>query len=203
MTRRYGLWLLLAAVAFFALFNLPRTPTTVDDLPPELLGEPDLYMRGADIVQHDADGDIRYRLLAEEVRHFDRPALTQLEQPRLTLFRVAEPPSHGRALRGVLRMHERTDGNTEEVLELLDDVVLVQEQPKGRHTTLTTNLLHIYPDRRYAETDRPAMIVSDAGRTEGVGLRADLVSGLFDLGTDSDERVLTIVHPRPRPRTAD
>jgi lipopolysaccharide export system protein LptC len=193
--RRNWILILIAAVAFALLFNLPRTQRPPQELPPELLGEPDLYMRDAVIVQHEKDGSVRYRMHAHEIRHFEALGTTAVESPRLTVYRGDEPPWHLRAEHGDIRVLLHADGTQEEVVYLRDDVELMQEERDARYLVLTTELLHMYPNRRYAETDRAVMIESNAGRTHGVGLRAELVPGLFVLGAESGERVHTVVLP--------
>jgi lipopolysaccharide export system protein LptC len=60
---------------------------------------------------------------------------------------------------------------------------------------LTTDALYVYPDRRYAETDRPVMIDTNSGRTTAVGLKGDLSRGLLQLFSAADAKVHTIVLP--------
>ena len=53
--------------------------------PPELAGEPDIYMESAVISQFQADGSLHYRLVAQQVRTFDADRHTVLVGPRLHL----------------------------------------------------------------------------------------------------------------------
>jgi lipopolysaccharide export system protein LptC len=193
--RRNWILLLIAATAFMVLFRLPDVERPTPALPPELAGEPDLYLRDVVILQHEEDGSVRYRMRAYEVRHFETLGLTSLQAPRLTLYRGDEPPWHLQAERGDVRVLMHPDGTQEEVVYLRDDVEVQQQANDERFLLLTTDVLHLYPDRRYAETDRAVMIQTNAGHTQGVGLRADLIPGVFVLGADSPDRVHTVVLP--------
>jgi lipopolysaccharide export system protein LptC len=195
--RQRNALLLLAAIAVFVtLINLPATEAPRPALPPELIGEPDLYMRDATILQHDENGELRYRMHAREARHFDARAVTIVDWPRVTLFRPGEPPWHLRAERGDVRTLMHADGTQEEVVDLRDDVEILQQGDDARFFVLATDAMQLYPNRRYAESDRPVIIESNAGTTTGVGFRAALDVGTFEVGADSVERVHTVVYPQ-------
>lgn len=170
-----------------------RTETRVDS-PPTSANQPDLYMQGSRIIQFDADGSERYRLTADQIRHFTSDDTTRLEQPALTVHRPDEPPWSVRAKHGYIRPRVLPGRTREEVVYLRNDVVLEQRDDKHR-VTLTTEALYVYPERRFAETDRAVMIETDAGRTMAVGLAGDLGTGVLELSSNDSQRVHTIVLP--------
>ena len=75
------------------------------------------------------------------------------------------------------------------------DVGLQQVRGETGATTIRTSELHLYPERRRAETDRSVMIESHAGRTAAQGLEADLESRFLRLKSDADGLVHTIIPP--------
>lgn len=187
---------LLAAGALALAFHLApwRSALPLGPLPPPLAGEPDLYMQDATITQLQSDGSIRYRLRAREIRHFEDGRGTQLAAPDLDLRNGPNPPWQLRSRRGELR---RDAGESEqEVVHLREDVVLRQTAPEGEGTKIRTQVLDIYPQRRYAETDQDVIIETDLGRTVAGGLRADLEGGFLKLLSDADAPVHTIVLPQ-------
>ena len=186
---------LLAAGALALAFRLaPWQPVAAPAaLPPELAEAPDLYMRQATITRWQPDGSIRYRLSAQEIRHFEGRQEAWLLKPDLDLRNGPGPPWRLRSERGELR---REAGDPERELVLLrDDVVLRQSNPEGGPTIIRAQALNLYPQRRYAETDEDVMIETDLGRTVAGGLRADLEGGFLELLSDADAPVHTIVLP--------
>ena len=183
------------AVLLVAVMALRERSEPGTELPPELAEQPDLYMQGSTITQFDADGSVRYRLMADQIRHFTRDDTTRLETPELTVHRPDEPPWSVRANHGYLRPRGLPGKAREEVVYLREDVVLEQRNDDKHRVKLTTEALYVYPERRFAETDRAVMIETDAGRTTAVGLAGNLGTGLLQLSSNDSQRVHTIVLP--------
>ena len=184
----------VAAGGWFLFGQFNETPTNTD-LPAELADEPDLYIEGAVITQFREDGAPKYRLASELIRHFDLDKLTYLQAPVLTLYSRDNPPWHLESLHGHIRQRPTQSGGTEEVVYLKESVAVRQQFDDGRHTSLYTPSLDLYPDRQYAETDQDVMIDTDVGRTLAVGLEAYLERGLLKFSSTADQRVHTIVLP--------
>ncbi|MCZ0942092.1 MAG: LPS export ABC transporter periplasmic protein LptC [Gammaproteobacteria bacterium] len=160
--------------------------------PPELAGEPDIYMESAVINQFQDDGTLQYRLAAQQVRTFDANRHTLLIGPDFSLYSPTAPPWRVSARRGDL--HGLRDG-ADGVLVLSGEVVLHQTDPERGFTTVRTAELRVHPDPRYAETERDVMIETEAGRTFAQGLKADLERRILNLQADADGPVHTIVLP--------
>lgn len=158
-------------------------------------GLPDLTMTGAEILQFEADGSLKYRLEAERIRYFERRRLTRLEAPRLRLYDPQQPPWLVTSRHGYLRRRGGVDQTPEEIVYLRETVVLAQQFDDGRHLELSTEALYLYPDRRYAETDQDVMIDTNAGRTLASGLQGELDKGLMRLYSNAAEQVHSIVLP--------
>lgn len=64
--------LLAVGLLLLAFYLAPwRGAVPPEAPPPELAGEPDLYMESAVISQFQDDGTLQYRLAAQQVRSFD------------------------------------------------------------------------------------------------------------------------------------
>lgn len=156
-------------------------------------GEPDLFMEKATITQFDDRGGVRYRLVSDEVRHYEQEGLTRLVAPNLTLNRAPQPPWFARANHGFVRDTDTPSGNTTEVILLREDVHLEQRMPNRVEITCST--LSIYPDRQFAETDQPVIIDTAAGRSSAAALSGDLNTGVLKLSSIAHQRIHTIVLP--------
>ncbi len=187
-----GVLLAIGALLLTFYFAPWRGTVPPGELPPELAGEPDLYMQGAHITQFEDDGAIQYRLTAREIRHFEDRRSTRLLEPGLELHSDTEPPWRITAQRG--RIHGNAASGGEQVL--LRDSVIVQQQGQGSaYLTIRCEALDVYPQRKYAETEGDVMIETDVGRTAARGLKADLTSGSMKLSGGDDAAVHTIVEP--------
>jgi lipopolysaccharide export system protein LptC len=189
-----GIAVVLALVA--TLLFIPRGDQNprVQDLPEDLLGEPDLHMRDALITQFTARGTMKYQLASRRIRHFESDELTRLTAPNLSLYSTSQPPWQVSSDHGYIRQ-SRAQRPPTEVVFLRENVQLKQEYDDGRHIRLNSPALYLYPDRQYAETDQDVIIETNVGRTKAVGLEGDLQSGLLNLFSSSEQRVHTIVLP--------
>lgn len=168
----------------------PAPPAAVA---PGLEGEPDFFMEGAVVTQYRSDGVLEYRLTSDQVRHFEREAVTRLDVPHLVLFDPDRPPWAMSAERGTLRRPPA--GAPEETVTLQNDVVLEQTREDGQHVRLTTRALTVYPRRQYAETDHDVIIDSLFGRTTATGLEGDLQLGMLTFHSSGNEPVHTVLDP--------
>ena len=93
-----------AAALAFALPWLRPADEAPEPLPPALRDEPDVYMEAPVITQFGADGAIRYRLAAAEIRQFDRERVATIAAPALLLYpRDGGAPWHITSATGELR----------------------------------------------------------------------------------------------------
>lgn len=192
---KYGLaaGVLLAVGALLLTFYFApwRGTVTPGELPPELAGEPDLYMEQASITQFQDDGSIGYRLVALEIRHFEKERFTRLLKPDLELHNDPAPPWRVTSERGEIHGVAGAPGG-EQVL-LRDAVVVHHEGPDSGRMTIRCDALDVYPERKYAETEGDVMIDTDVGRTAARGMQADLARGSMKLSSGTDAAVHTIV----------
>ena len=193
MNWRFWLLVLVCSVTVLvSRWESNRTDVAPEETPGRA-GEPDLFMSKATITQYSETGAVSYRLESAEVLHYDADGLTRLSAPTLTLNRAPQSPWFARASEGFVKEPDASNADTGEVILLRDDVHLEQSEPNRIEIACST--LNIYPDRRFAETDRPVIIDSTSGRSSAVGMSGDLDSGLFKLSSNASQRVHTIVSP--------
>lgn len=190
---RLALFAILLLVAVWAIVREPAATVDAEQLPDQLIGEPDLYLETARISQYSESGRLSYRLLASRIRHFELDAITRLTLPDLTLYGSSALPWRSTAGQGFIRQEIGPAGRPEELVFLRHDVELQQRDDVGRFLRLRTAHLYVYPDRQYAQTDQSVTIDTDVGRTKAAAMTADLAAGRISLSADAAQRVQTIV----------
>ncbi len=198
MNRLRWLTLLLVIAGLLWLVSQPETTQQHNEsLPPELLGQPDLYLLDADIAQFDLLGNLHYELQSKHIRHFETDGITRLEAPTLIMHSDPVAPWRSTAERGFIRQTPDPQGSMEEVVFLRESVELEQRHDNGSFTRLRTPSLYVYPDREFAQTSDDVMIDTEVGRTVGQGMRFNLASAALEVfsGDDADTRVKTIILP--------
>lgn len=118
-------------------------------------------------------GALNHLFLADQVRHFQvhpkrrtKKDYTEIERPRLTLYsdntspwKITSDTGHASANNSVITF----EGN----------VIVWQKDPEtGQRSELTTSKLIVKPNRHYAETDKPVMILAPDSTTSAVGMKA-------------------------------
>lgn len=188
--------IVLAASAVFGISHW--LPSASSDKPPPAssreAAEPDLTIVDAVISSFRDTGELKYRLLSPEIRHFASSDRTYLSKPDLAISDDPDPPWHVTADRGVISNAAARAPTEEEVL-LEENVQMEQQFPDGRNYRLVTPSILIYPERQYAETTRDVMITTHAGRTRAVGLQGSLDQGLLKLFSNHEQRVHTVILP--------
>lgn len=156
--------------------------------------DPDLYMRNAEIVQFTKVGTRQHRIAAERFTHFPLTNITTLKKPDVTVYaKDAEDnpwdiiANNGRLLPKVLFR--------DEIVELWDNVLAIQTDPRGNFINIQTDSLTVYPATDYAETDQKVIIDDNTGRTTAAGMKAYFEEGRFLFFSRGKERVRTILLP--------
>ena len=189
-------WLMVIAAGslLWALLQDWDADAFQEEPPAALADEPDLYGEDAIITQYREDGSLEYVLNSVKVRYFEETERTQLTTPFLTIDRTPKAPWSASSLTGYVKPVDNFDDDAETIVELRDNVRLDQIDPEQR-LTLTTEALDVYPERQYAETNRAVMIDTRVGRTKSAGMKADIERGTFNLFSDDQARVHTILLP--------
>jgi len=149
-----ALLLLLALLTFW--INKAVQPSA-----PKLDGssrhDPDYVMHNFVTTQTDVNGALRYKLAAQEMKHFPDKDTTDLIKPRFTRFAKDKPYTKLEGDTG----NVSSDG---EEVEVLGNVLVLREAfgEKGV-MTIETDVLKILPNQEYATTDRPVVIKQAPG----------------------------------------
>jgi lipopolysaccharide export system protein LptC len=155
---------LLALLAGATLWLEQRSrpsPVAVSEVPRH---EPDTIVRNFSAAQMDESGRPDYTLSAEKMVHYPDDATTHLNAPRLSHFEPEKAPIHVRSDEGMVSK----DG---EHVYFKDDVEVTREA-KGEQSTLTvtTDYLHVIPEKHVAKTSKPVVISNDELRVTAVGM---------------------------------
>jgi lipopolysaccharide export system protein LptC len=140
---------LLAAITFW--INM-----TVQPVIPKIDGssrhDPDYIVSNFVTTQTDANGDLRYKLAATEMKHFPDNDTTNLLNPRYTQFAVNKPYTQVEGLHGYV-------SSNGEVVEIVDKVLVTRQAfaDKGE-MTLETDYLNIRPNEELVQTTSPVVI---------------------------------------------
>ncbi len=168
MTKKYyflnALLLLLAIVSFFGWYqfkaNLSAAKTEVGI---------DAFATGIDGVQFDELGQKQGELQSPKLLHFVNDDSSVLTTPLLTLY-----SKDNKAPWSISSQTGKTFNGTQKI-DLIDNVVI--HQPPGaqnQDTIITTSLLHIFPNQKLANTDKPVTLVQSGVKITSVGMNAYL-----------------------------
>jgi len=149
----------LLAVAGLIAWWLQTQQETPDHVGQTAEREPDYTVDRFTVTVMGETGRPVRQLTARELRHYPDDGGNELEEPRLTVFKEAEPPWRIRSKRG----HATEDGD--EIL-LLGPVFIDRaagEEMRPMH--IKTYDLFIRADDEYARTERPVHITSGADWT--------------------------------------
>ena len=183
------------AVAGFAAISMYLGPNEDDepDLPPELAAEPDVFIEQGTITRYRDDGALHYRLLADEISHFDDPVRSVLLAPVVEMHDVNRPSWRIESRAGEVRTVSGPSGEDEERVHLHGEVALLRDLGDGAFTRILTESLTIYPDRRQVRSEQTAMIETDTVSARVGGFEADLANGHLALFSSTDQRVSIVV----------
>jgi lipopolysaccharide export system protein LptC len=126
---------------------------------------PDYVVSGFKAIETDETGRPSRQLVAKQLRQFVDEDLAELDRPNLTLFEADAPPWRASSRQGLLLA-----GGDE--IRLSDAVRIERDaSPGGRPVRLDTSELTVWPQRQYAQGDRPVRIESKRDWLTATGLR--------------------------------
>jgi len=126
---------------------------------------PDYFTRDFIAVTTGTDGRRRQELRAERMVHLPDADIIELTAPHLVVYDDNMRGWYASAQEGKVK-------DAGAIVRLTGNVRVRQDEP--RPMELRTEVLHIYPKRNYAETEKPVTITAPEGRLEAVGLQADM-----------------------------
>jgi lipopolysaccharide export system protein LptC len=130
---------------------------------------PDYVVARFTAIETDTTGKPSRRLIAEELRQYVDEDLSELDQPRMTLYpdddETEAAPWRARANSGLVL------AGGEEIR--LDGAVELERDGSAtrRAMRVETELMRIRHARAFAETDRPVSVTSEGDRLDATGMR--------------------------------
>ncbi len=162
----------LTIVSFWAVYQLEQDTT---DTAGKAEAVPDYTMSGLDSLNMTAAGKPETRLTADFMAHFESKDETRLTGPLLEIFRPDREPLYVRADQGWV-----TSGN--EVILLKGDVRFWENNARNELIMeVTTSEARVFPERDYAETDKPATLSTANTQTDSVGMKAYMDEGRIEM----------------------
>ncbi|MGS2723752.1 LPS export ABC transporter periplasmic protein LptC [Porticoccus sp. GXU_MW_L64] len=143
------------------------TPTTAD------VPKANVYMLDTDTRQFSEQGELTYRLTSKRSEHFTEAQRFVLEMPNITSYQSDSPPWNISAENGLVEKNG-------ESIQLTNNVV-GQHFQEQRVITLNTPQLLFLPEKQVAESDKDVTITLPGAQTSGVGFKANLKTGEYQL----------------------
>lgn len=126
---------------------------------------PDYVVAAFTAVETDDSGQPTRRLIADELRQYVDENVTELDQPRMTLYQTDGEPWRARADTGVV-----LKGGKE---VLLEGAVELERDGNAttRATRMETELIRIWHERTFARTNKAVKVTSETDRLTATGMR--------------------------------
>ena len=162
----------LTAVSFWVVYLLDQDESG-PARPPET--KPDYTMSNLNSLKMNAAGEPKSRLKADFLARFESKDETELTAPELKIYRPDKEPLYARADQGWV-----TSDN--EVILLQGNVRFWELNSNGQLVLeVTTSEARVYPERDYAETDKPATLSTTKTRTDSIGMKAYMEEGRIEM----------------------
>ncbi len=154
----------------------------------KLRHDPDVIIDNFTLHRFDETGRMQHTLTARQMRHFPDDDSAELDMPKLR-YMGKLAPTHISSDRATL-----TKDGKEAILR--DNVHVLREASPGKaEMTLSTSVLHVYPDDEIARTDQPVRLTQGLSVATGVGMVADRIKEEYVL----ESRVKAIIERANRP----
>ncbi|MFA7239974.1 MAG: LPS export ABC transporter periplasmic protein LptC [Sulfuricellaceae bacterium] len=129
--------------------------------------DPDYWVENFTASRMGPDGVPKHVLTAGRMTHYPDDDSTELVRPHLTNFPPGAPPTHIEAQAG------KVSSNGEQVW-LTDKVKVTREAGRGAsELTVTTDYLHVIPDKNFVQTDREVTMHNADSDVSAVGMELD------------------------------
>ncbi len=136
---------------------------------------PDFFMTNTTYFKFSHEGNIQNQIKADKITHLDNNNTYLFEKPDILMFTPGEQPWHITANKGKSEQGKST-------VYLWHNVKIVRKiGPNNPDFDITTSELTVYPDIKFAETDKPVTIIQSGNTTKAVGAKADFKTGIIKL----------------------
>lgn len=137
--------------------------------------DPDFVIQKFSAMTFNELGSPRFVLAADKVAHYPANDSTVLDEPRLTSLLPNRAPVYTSARQG------EVSSSGEEVF-LRGDVKAVRFATATQNElSITTDYLHVVPERDLADTDRPVTITEGRSHVQAVGMQLDNKARMYKL----------------------
>lgn len=156
---------LSAAIVLAFLWNYSETgaPAMPAQIAPSN-HQTDFYLRSATIRQYDTQGQLDSTLYSDTVDHYPGRSLAELSKPVVKFYKDGQLSWTITSLSGIVY-----DGGDQ--VNFSQRVVINSDDQQA---ILMTPFLTAYPNRRFAETDKPVTLLNPKGFTRAIGMTANL-----------------------------
>lgn len=135
--------------------------------------DPDIYIEGFHAVELDAQGRPKQMVEGKRAMHFGDDQTTEVVEPLLSQTEAGKPAFRITASKGKLSGDRKEVFFTGNVRAVRDaGPTSPGEKPAGP-VTVTTEYLHVVPDKDFAQTDKAVTIEEPRGIIRSVGLTLD------------------------------
>jgi lipopolysaccharide export system protein LptC len=135
--------------------------------------DPDIYVEGFRAVELDANGRARQLVAGKRALHFGDDQTTEITDPLLSQTEAGKPAFRITANKGVLSGDRKQATFTGNVRAVRDGGPAQGGESPAGPVTLTTEYLHVIPDKELATTDKAVTIEEPRGIIRSVGLTLD------------------------------
>lgn len=166
MVNRWKIAVVLIVLVTGSTWLMHRLGDESDKRDEILRHDPDYYMENFITTTMEEDGSLKNRLSADYMAHYPENDTTELDRPKLEVFRNNKQPLMIIADKGWV-----TSDN--EVILLTGAVKLWEDEPDGiRKMEIVTTDVKILTEQEYAETDKPATFINRQSTITATGVRA-------------------------------
>lgn len=135
--------------------------------------DPDIYVDGFRSITLDEKGRAMQVIQGKRALHFGDDQTTEFVEPMLSQTEAGKPAFRITATHGKLSGDRKDVVFTGKVRAVRDaGPIRPGESPTGP-VTVTTEYLHVFPDKELASTDKPVTIEEPRGIIQSVGLELD------------------------------
>jgi lipopolysaccharide export system protein LptC len=188
-TDRWKLAFILVVVAGFSFWVLELLTEDNATKLSKLAHYPDYYLENFSTLTMNQDGTPKNRLNAVYMAHYPDDNTSELHEPELEMYRIDRPPIMVTADNGWI-----TSNN--DVILLSGNVYLHQNDEFGElKVELIAEDARVLVDQKYAETDKPATLITKRSVTNSIGMRAYLQEQRMEFLNN----VQTTIEPRHAP----
>jgi len=135
--------------------------------------DPDIYIEGFRAIELDAQGRPRQMVAGKRAKHFGDDQMTEIAEPMLSQTEAGKPAFRITATTGRLSGDRKDVYFIGNVRATRDAGPTSPGQAPAGPVTVTTEYLHVVPDKEIARTDKAVTIEEPRGIIRSVGLELD------------------------------